>query len=202
MAGETGAMWEPALSDSTTSLMRSGRPACLQWNKQEPFVPLYGMKLWCATSKPQHEKRHYYQLCLLHAVGCLQIWRHSSWGLCLTRSPLPLFSFHSGHSLRSHSAEKMPWGPLRWRLHQGSRGTGSRGRRRHCPAGRARTGWMRQVTVLSSMCLVYGFQKCCWEASRLSCGCSALPTISLSGVCPFGTAGPPSHEVSHTAHNI
>ena len=81
-------------------------------------------------------------------MGCLRIGRQSPWELCLTRSPLPLFSLHSGRSLHSHSAEKTPRGPLRWRLPQGSRGASSRGRRRRCPAGRAWTGWTRQVTVL------------------------------------------------------
>lgn len=141
--------------------------------------------------------------CVFFALwGACWIWKHSSWGLCFTRSPLPLFSFHSGLSLRSHSAERMPCGPLRWRLHRGSRRTSSQGRRRRCPTGRVWTGWMRQVTVLSSICLVCGFQKCCWEAPWLVCGCSARPPMGLSRSVSIWAAGPLSHKGFHAAHSI
>lgn len=112
--------------------------------------------------------------------------------------PFPLLSLLSDPSLRSHSPEKMPRGPLRWRLCQGRPGarTSHRGRRRPCPSGRAWTGWMTQVTVLSSIWLVCGSPKCCLGASWLLSG---PPPSARVGVCPLGAAEP-SHEASSPVH--
>lgn len=101
------------------------------------------------------------------AEGFLPLTVHAS-------SPLPLFSLCS---LPSPSPEEGPRRPRHWRQRPGSRGTrrSSPEGSRRCPAGRAWTGWMRQV--LSSVCLVCGFQKCGLEVSQRPCGRSALPPI-------------------------
>lgn len=116
----------------------------------------------------------------------------------LLSPPLTLFFPHRGPSLRSHSPKRMPWRPLHWKPPRGHRRARAshQGRRQPCPAGRAWTGWMRQVTVLSGVWLVCGSQAGFWEVSPHS-----VPSPSARvAVCPFEAAEPPSPKASSTAH--